>query len=230
MIIGTPAVRTAAPTAQDDDTLVALARERDEAAIRELIRRYNQRLFRAARAIVGNDGDAEDVVQAAYVSAFGHLDRFRGEARFATWLTRIAVNEALSRLRRRRPTVDLSQVDAASGSGQIIPFPTVQLPADPETEMSRIEIRALLERAVDGLPPAFHTVFVLRDVEGLSVEETAEQLSEKPATVRTRLFRARRLLRAAIEQEISGSFAGLFPFDGARCTAMADRVIAQLLV
>lgn len=212
----------------DDEALVMLARGQDEAAIRCLVRRHNQRLFRAARSIVGNDGEAEDVVQAAYVRAFSHLGEFRADARFSTWLTRIAMNEALGRLRRRRPMADIAEVDVATSLGRIIPFPTVQPTLDPEIEMSRLEVRALLERAIDDLPPAFRTVFVLRDVEGLSIEETADQLALRPETVRTRLHRARRQLRGAIEDEISGAFMTLFPFDGARCAGMADRVIAML--
>ena len=212
----------------DDEALVVLARHGDERAVRELVRRHNQRLFRAARSIVRNDGEAEDVVQAAYVRAFRHLDQFRGGARFSTWLTRIAINEATTRLRRRRPTVDVDAVDIAASAGTVIAFPTVRLPVDPEAEMSRTEIRALLERAIDDLPPIFRTVFVLRDIEGLSVEETAEQLHQKPVTVRTRLHRARQMLRATLEAEIAGSFGGLFPFDGQRCVAMADRVLVAL--
>ena len=213
--------------ALDDAALVVLAQRRDEPAIRCLVRRHNQRLFRAARSIVGNDGEAEDVVQATYVQAFSHLDGFRAEARFSTWLTRIAINEALGRLRRRRPTASVDEIDLAGTTGRIIPFPVPQ-PEDPEVAMSRTEIRAMLERAVDTLPPAFRSVFVLREVEGLSVEETAAQLDLRPETVGTRLFRARRMLRAAIEKQISGSFSTLFPFDGARCVAMADRVIEAM--
>lgn len=212
-----------------DTTLVALARTGDETAIRALIKRYNQRLFRAARAIVRNDAEAEDVVQASYVSAFTHLAGFRDEAGFSTWLTRIAINEAIGRLRRQRPTTDLEQVDLESAtSAQIIQFPTLQPQTNPETEMSRQEIREFLELAVDRLPPAFRAVFVLRDVEGLSVEETASFLSIKEETVRTRLHRARKLMRAAIEEQLSGAFAALFPFDGERCVHMADRVVAAL--
>ena len=212
-----------------DTTLVALARTGDETAIRALIKRYNQRLFRAARAIVRNDAEAEDVVQASYVSAFTHLAGFRDEAGFSTWLTRIAINEAIGRLRRQRPTTGLEQVDLESAtSAQIIQFPTLQPQTNPETEMSRQEIREFLELAVDRLPPAFRAVFVLRDVEGLSVEETASFLSIKEETVRSRLHRARKLMRAAIEEQLSGAFAALFPFDGERCVHMADRVVEAL--
>ena len=214
----------------DDMALVELARHRNELAIRTIVRRHNQRLFRAARAILRNDGDAEDVVQASYVKAFTHLENFRGEAQLSTWLTRIALNEALGRVRRQRPTTGIEQIDIESqrGGAQVIAFPTIQTPLDPETEMSRMEVRHLLERAVDELPALFRAVFVLRDIEGLSIEETALKLALKPETVKTRLHRARRLLRTAIEAQMSGAFASLFPFDGARCVGMADRVLAQL--
>jgi RNA polymerase sigma-70 factor (ECF subfamily) len=213
--------------ALEDGELVGLARARDEAAIRCLVRRHNQMLFRVARSILGSDGDAEDAVQAAYISAFRHLDGFRDEARFSTWLTRIVINEALSRRRRqRRPTVGLERVDI-EGRSQVIPFPGLDAP-DPEAEMSRKEVRTLLEHLIDKLPTPFRTAFVLREVEGMSVEDIAEQLDIQAETVRTRVFRARRLLRAAMEQEISWTFGALFPFAGTRCEAMAERVVAGL--
>lgn len=212
-----------------DTALVDLALHRHEQSIRTLIQRHNQRLFRAARAILRSDSEAEDVVQASYVKAFTHLDGFRGDAAFSTWLTRIALNEALGRVRARRPSVGIEHIEKqqAQAGGEIVLFPTGSV-ADPETEMSRTEIRILLEQAVDELPPLFRAVFVLRDVEGLDVEETASHLDIKPETVRTRLFRARRLLRTSIERQARGSFASLFPFDGARCASMADRVMQNL--
>jgi RNA polymerase sigma-70 factor (ECF subfamily) len=215
---------------QDDNVLVGLARQGDDFAIRTLVRRHNQRLFRVARSVLRNDGEAEDVVQASYVKAFTHLDGFRGEAQLSTWLTRITLNEALGRLRQRRPTTDLGQIDIeqSRNGGQIIQFPSMQMSLDPETEMSRVEIRQILEQAVDGLPAAFRSVFVMRDVEGMSIEETAAHLAIKPETVKTRLFRARRLMRTAIEEQMNGALSSLFPFDGARCVGMADRVLAEL--
>lgn len=209
----------------EDEQLVDLARAGNEDAIRTLVRRHNQLLFRTARSVVRNDAEAEDVVQAAYVKAFTHLEGFRGEARFSTWLTRIAINEAISRLRGRKRTVDLDQIDneAARGGAQVIQFPTSAV--DPENEASRREVRAILERAVDALPVGFRQVFVLREIQGLSTEETAEELAIKPETVKTRLHRARRMLRGGIEQQLSGAFSALFPFDGARCVSMADRVV-----
>jgi RNA polymerase sigma-70 factor (ECF subfamily) len=213
----------------DDGALVELARHRHEQAIRTLIQRHNQRLFRTARAILRSDSDAEDVVQASYVKAFTKLDSFRGEAAFSTWLTRIALNEALGQARARRPTVGIEHIEMqqTQAGGEVVLFPMPPA-ADPEAEMSRQEIRKLLEAAVDELPVIFRAVFVLRDVEGLSVEETASQLDVKPETVRTRLYRARRLLRTAIEQQVRGTFASLFPFDGARCASMGDRVMREL--
>jgi RNA polymerase sigma-70 factor (ECF subfamily) len=207
-----------------------MARARSEAAVREIVRRYNQRLFRAARSIVRGDAEAEDVVQAGYVRAFTHLDGFRGEAAFSTWLTRIVLNEALGRVRRRRQTTGLEAIEAAQigGGAQIIQFPLLQDHPDPETAMSRREVRELLEQAIDRLPDGFRAVFVLRDVEGLSAEETAEQLGIRPETVNTRLFRARRQLRERLAEQLMPALGALFPFDGARCVHMADRVVADL--
>lgn len=213
----------------DDSALVSLARDRHEGAIRTIVRRYNQRLFRVARAIVHNDADAEDVVQLSYVKAFRHLDGFRGEAQFSTWLTRIAVNEASGTLRSRKPLAAVEDLDlAAPDSARIIQFPLIKAQPDPEAEMSRTELRALLEQAVDTLPEGFRAVFVLRDIEGMSTEETAEHLAIRPETVKTRLHRARKLMREAIEDRLSDAFGTLFPFDGARCVHMADRVVAAL--
>lgn len=213
-----------------DAELVELARQGGENAIRTLIERNNQRLFRAARSVLRNDSEAEDVVQETYVKAFTALASFRGEASFSTWLTRIALNEAVSRLRRRRKNSDLEALDQAvsadAGLVSLFPLSLVPLPAD--TEAARSEMRLMLETAIDGLPEGFRTVFVLRDVEGLSTEETADHLALKPETVKTRLHRARRMLRAVLEEELRGSFAELYPFDGARCVHMADRVIAKL--
>jgi RNA polymerase sigma-70 factor (ECF subfamily) len=213
-----------------DAELVELARQGGENAIRTLIERNNQRLFRAARSVLRNDSEAEDVVQETYVKAFTVLKSFRGEASFSTWLTRITLNEAVSRLRRRRKNSDLEALDQAvsadAGLVSLFPLSLVPLPAD--TEAARSEMRQMLETAIDGLPEGFRTVFVLRDVEGLSTEETADHLALKPETVKTRLHRARRMLRAVLEEELRGSFAELYPFDGARCVHMADRVIAKL--
>lgn len=211
-----------------DNELVSLAKERDEDAVRILVRRYNQRLFRIARGIIRDDAEAEDVVQATYVRAFTHLDRFRGEAAFSTWLTRIALNEAYGRVRQKRPTVELSEIEAPTEGGQVIMFPMTPRPTDPETAASRQQARELLEAALDRLPETFRMVFILRELEELSIEETAAVLGIRPETVKTRLFRARRLMRTEIEKAVSAKFAELFPFAGSRCANMADKVIARL--
>lgn len=176
-----------------------------------------------------DDAEAEDVVQETYVRACQALSGFRGDASLSTWLTRIARNEALGRLRRRRPTADLEAIEAVQqGRGaSILMFPTAQ-GGDPEGAAARREIRRLLEEAIDDLPDVFRPVLVARDVDGLSVEETAEILGVRPETVRTRLHRARRLLRAALDQRLGDTLREAFPFDGARCERMTTAVLAQL--
>ena len=216
-----------ATSAESD--LVALARRRDEPAIRELVRRNNQRLFRVARAVLSDDAEAEDVVQETYVKAFTRLEGFEGRSQFSTWLTRIALNEAFGRRRRKRPTADLEAVEAAqTGGAELIPFPGSAVPLDPEASTSRREMHRLLEELVDHLPEIFRIVFVLRDIEEMSTEEVAAFLDINPATVKTRLFRARKLLREAMEARVSEGFGALYPFDGARCTRLADRVVEAL--
>ncbi|MFZ0851905.1 MAG: RNA polymerase sigma factor, partial [Hyphomicrobiaceae bacterium] len=160
-----------------DAELVQLARERNGDAFRIIMQRNNQRLYRVARSVVQDDSEAEDVVQEAYVRAFGSLGQFRGDSSLATWLTRITLNEALGRLRRQRHMVDLEVLDAEpSGKTQIIPFPLMPVAADPERAAAQRQIRNLIEGAIDDLPEIFRVVFVMRDVEGLSIEETADFL------------------------------------------------------
>lgn len=217
-------------TGLDDAALVKIARMGGENAIRELIARNNQRLFRVARSVLRDDAEAEDVVQEAYVRAFTTLEDFREESRFSTWLVRIALNEAFRRLRKRRMTTDLPSLDTAVSSdpGLVSLFPLSLVPLPADSEADRSQMRTLLERAIDRLPENFRIVFVLRDIEGLSIEETAAHLAIKPETVKTRQHRARRMLRVSIEAQLHATFAELYPFDGERCVSMADRVIAQL--
>jgi RNA polymerase sigma-70 factor (ECF subfamily) len=209
--------------------LVGLAQQGHREAFRVIIQRCNQRLFRVARAIVRNESEAEDVVQEAYARAFAKLGTFRGEASILTWLTRITLNEARGRLRTRRNTVDLDQIEVAqSQGGQVIPFPANADAETPEVNTARMQIRHLIEQAVDGLPPDFRVVFVMRDVEDCSIQETAEFLDIRPETVKTRLHRARRLLRIALDEKIGAGMKGAFPFLGARCRRMTDAVLAHL--
>jgi RNA polymerase sigma-70 factor (ECF subfamily) len=222
----------ASPRAQPeaDEKLVLRARAGDERAVRSLVQRHNRRLFRMARGILRDDGEAEDVVQETYVRAFTRLDRYRGEAAFGTWLSRIAMNEAYGRLRRRRPSVEWSDdgIGGEADRGRIILFPGACPPPEPESEASRGQVRAILEQAIDRLPEPFRLVLVLRDVEGLDVEETANLLGILPQTVKTRLFRARRLMRGEMEKALLPHFEETFPFDGQRCARMADRVALSL--
>ncbi len=213
-----------------DEELVSLARRGVESAFRSLIKRNNQRLFRIARAVLRDDAEAEDAVQETYMRAFTKLEAFRGDSAFSTWLTRIALNEALGRLRRRRPSARIEDLDtdAASAGGRVIMLPTSLTPPGADAEAGRSQVRELLERAIDELPQPFRVVFLLRDVEEMSVEETAAQLALRPETVKTRLFRARRLMRTAIERRLSSGFAELFPFNGRRCERLADRVIERM--
>lgn len=192
------------------------------------MQRYNRRLYRVARGVVGNDAEAEDAVQEAYLQAFAHLDDFRGEARLSTWLTRIVVNEALGRIRRRRELVELSLLDRMEdGQPRVLIFPGAPSASDPESDAGRAQLRRLLERTVDSLPPHFRSVFMMREIEEMSVEETAAQLGISPATVKTRLHRARRLLRQALDAQFVSTLKDAFPFDGLRCARIADRVMQR---
>lgn len=213
--------------AQDDPDwqLVAAARARDEAAIRELVRRMNPRLFRIARGILPSDAEAEEAVQEAYLAAFTHLDDFRGEARFSTWISRITINAARMQARRRRPDKDHAVSDEIRPSADVLAFPGAETA---ETGAARHQVRALLEEAVSRLAPELRLPFVLHEVEGQSILSVARDLDLNPITVRTRLFRARRRLRQALETRLRGGFDTVFPFDGARCAHMADHVIAVL--
>ena len=211
-----------------DEELVRRVRERDEAAVRALTQRYNRRLFRVARSILRDDAEAEDVVQEAYVRAFTGLDLFRGDASFGTWITRIAMNEALGRLRRRRPTVDWESYGENRAQTQIIDFPLSAASNDPEQTMAQSEIRAVLEHAIDELPDAFRAVFVARIVEGMSVEETADLYGLKPETVKTKLHRARLLLRETLDKKLGPALTTTFPFDGARCERLTEAVVRRI--
>jgi RNA polymerase sigma-70 factor, ECF subfamily len=207
------------------EDLVARARARDEAAVRAITTRYNRRLFRVARSILRDDAEAEDVVQETYVRAFTGLDMFRGDAAFGTWITRIAMNEALGRLRKRRPTVNWETFVETRSQAQIIDFPVSAACNDPEKTMAQDEIRVVLEKAIDELPDSFRAVFVARIVEGMTVEETADLFGLKPETVKTRLHRARTLLRDTLDKQLGPALTNTFPFGGQRCDAMTEKMV-----
>jgi RNA polymerase sigma-70 factor, ECF subfamily len=212
----------------DDAALAARALAGEGEAFRTIMRAHNRRLYRIARGVVRDDAEAEDVVQAAYVRAFTHLGSFRAEASLGTWLARIVMNEALGRLRTRRPTVDLAALEGPRAEAQILQFPHAARAEDPERSMAQREILELVEEATDALPDIFRIVFVTRVIEGMNVEETAALLDLPPATVNTRLHRARKLVRERLEGRIGPVLMDAFPFAGRRCERTVAAVMARL--
>lgn len=217
-------------SALKDEDLVLHAQDGNPDAFRIIMQRHNRRLYRVARGVTGNDIEGEDVVQESYLHAFAHLDAFRGEARLSTWLTRIVLNEAMGRLRRRRSIVELSVWEQMEGAqAQIVMFPQPQQASqDPEAEAGRAQLRRIVEQAVDDLPEAFRSVFIMRELEEMSIEETAAHLGIRPETVKTRLHRARRLLQKALRARFVATLKDAFPFDGSRCNRIAERVMQRL--
>lgn len=209
-----------------DSELVRLAIQGNTHAFELIMRRHNRLLFRTVRSIVKNDAEAEDVLQEAYVKIWRSLGTFRDDAKLSTWLARIAINEALGRLRRHRATV--IPLDAQGISIRDDSVLEQHRPDHPESHVMSTQMRQLLETRIDALPDAFRTVFVLRAVQELSVEETALALDIPEATVRTRFFRARSLLREALARDIDVATADAFAFDGTRCDRIVAKVIEQL--
>jgi RNA polymerase sigma-70 factor (ECF subfamily) len=222
-----PARRLNKP-ANDEADLIRRAQARDEAAIRTIIKANNRRLYRIARGILRDDSEAEDVVQETYVRVLTRLDDFRGESSIATWLSRVAMNEALGRLRKRRPTIPFETTTNDTSMARIIHFPLMTASDDPEKTMAQREIQHVVERAVDELPDAFRMVFITRVIEGMSVEETAELLKLRMMTVKTRLHRARRMLRDSVERQIGPITMDAFPFAGRRCDRLTEAVLKRL--
>jgi RNA polymerase sigma-70 factor, ECF subfamily len=211
-----------------DTELLRLAREAEPAAFRSLIRRHDRYLYRIARSVLLDDEEAEDVVQETFVRAFTHLVDFRGDASLSTWLTRIAFNEALRRRRQRRRIVRLDDLVSAIGcSEKQFDKSTMTAPdLDPERATAQHQIRSVLERAIDDLPDSFRTVFVMRDIEEASTEETASVLGIRPQTVKTRLHRARRRLRDALASKSRQFSKMLFHSNGTDATGWSsDRSI-----
>jgi RNA polymerase sigma-70 factor (ECF subfamily) len=209
------------------DTLAARIAAGDHAAFESLMRSHNGRLFRIARAILRDDAEAEDALQDAYLDAYRRISDFRGDAQLATWLTRIVINHALMRVRRQRRHRSVVPFDGArTSSGELLAAGIEDPAAESPTDVAmRGEVRRLLERRIDELPGAFRTVFVMREVEDMTVEETAAALGIPAATVRSRLFRARGLLRAALAQDVDAATVEVFGFAGERC----DRIVARVL-
>jgi RNA polymerase sigma-70 factor (ECF subfamily) len=206
-----------------DAELLAGMRAGNSAAFAALMRRNNQRLYRLARGFLRDDLEAEEAVHDGYVSAFTHLDGFRGGSSLATWLARIVSNEALARLRRRRPTVDIGEMSETLSATDSLLTSTAE--PTPEQAIARQEIRSAIEKAVDELPPYFRSVFVLRAIEQMSVEETASCLGIPGDTVKTRFHRANKLLRQALTIQFGAVFDDMYLFLGARC----DRLVVTVL-
>jgi len=204
-----------------DDALVHRILAGESALFEHIMRRHNQRVFRAARAILKDDAEAEDVMQETYTRAFAHLGQFRGEAQLGTWLVRIAVHEAFARVRSRRRLAPLPPDDTVEALS-MFDRPT---PIDPEHEANNAELRRLLERAIDELPETYRTVFVLREVEGLSTATTAECLGVSEEVVKTRLSRARLKLRDGLYERAGVVASAAFTFVAERC----DRIVAAVL-
>ena len=213
-----------------DEDLVALARAGHSTAFAAIMTRYNQRVYRVARGIVRDEAEAEDALQEAYVLAFAALPGFRGEAALGTWLTRIVMNEALGRIRRRRRTEALEALDHSemTGGPYLRMFPGLNTAPNPEVAAARSEVRRLLQGAIDDLPQPFRLVFVMRDIEEMSIDETAANLDIRPQTVKTRLHRARRLLRKNLDDKLSTALKDTFPFRGACCARITRSVLARL--
>lgn len=223
------ATATAAHPMSDADLALRIGAG-DQHAFVLLMRRHNQTLFRVARSILRDDTEAQDALQDAYLQAFRAIGNFRGEARLSTWLTRIVVNEAIARSRKRSRQAevailhpggepDIEEAEAGMDANH---------PDSPEASAMRSQARALLEQSLDALPEAFRTVFVLRAVEEMSGEEVAACLGIPEATVRTRFFRARSMLRAALASQMDLAVEDAFSFDGARCDGIVSAVLARL--
>lgn len=197
-----------------DEELVRRIIDGETALFELIVRRYNQRLFRTARAILRDDNAAEDAIQEAYLRAFAKLDQFAGEAKFSTWLTKIAVYEALGRLRRAKLEEELAE--------------TMDAEPNPERAAYGRELQSAIERAVDSLPPMYRTIFVMREVDELSVAETADCLGITQENVKTRLHRARTLLRSRLEQAIGSATIHAFSYLGSRCDRMTAAVMQRI--
>lgn len=213
--------------AEDDASVVRRVLTGDPLAFAFLMRRYNRRLYRLARAILGNEAEAEDALQEAYLNAYRRLQQFRGDSSLATWLSRLVVNECLGRMRRSARRQSVIPLLPSAGDGELEAVPSDE-GGSPDAAADRAQMKAILERRIDALPEAFRAVFVLRSVEELSVEETAECLGIPAETVRSRHFRAKSLLREALAREIDIAERSLWQFAGERCDEIVARVLLRL--
>lgn len=218
-----PAPLTAQSELQDE-VVVSRVLAGETALFEILMRRYNQRLYRVSRVILRDDGEAEDVMQDAYVRAYEHLNQFAGKAAFSTWLTRIAIHEALARKRRRGR---MEELDALTANGDNMPI-LKSSALTPEAGTAQAETRQLLEDAIDRLPENYRTVVMLREVEEMSVAETAESLGVTDAVVKTRLHRAHAMLRKDLYSRARGRATDLYQFHAVRCDRVVKAVFERI--
>lgn len=206
-----------------DEELVERARQNDPAAFELLMRRHNQRLYRVVRSLLHDSAEIEDVIQHSYLAAFLHLDQFEGTARWSTWICRIAINEALARLRQRGRFVSMDAVsektmaNISSGPG-----------GDPERSAAGREFRVLVEHAIDKLPEIYRSVLIMREIEGMTTAETAAVLEVEPEVVKTRLHRARAALRSTVEDKMGEQMKNAYSFGNERCDRVVHAVLARL--
>lgn len=215
------------PLAEDDVSIARRIAGGDHVAFERLMRRYNRRLYRLARAVLKDAAEADDVLQDAYLSAYQSLRHFRGDAALSTWLSRLVLNECSSRLRRNHRRQNVIPMVSSTNSPEVDTV-AAQDSELPDHATGREQIRDLLEHKLDELPEAFRVVFVLRSVEELSVQDTAQTLDIPEDTVRSRHFRARSLLREALAKEIDLAERDVFEFGGRHCDSVIARVLARL--
>lgn len=210
---------------RDDSDLVGLARAGSHLAFRTLVERNNQRLYRVAKAVIDDEAEIDDVLQESLLRAYSGLKQFREDASFSTWVTRIVLNEAFGRLRKARGRPRLVP-DSQSSDGHAPMWQTDSL--DPEAAAALADVRRLLESAIACLPEPFRLVFIMRDIEEMRVEEVALSLEIKEETVKTRLHRARRLLRKTLNEKLGSALSDTFPFLGTRCMRTTESVMARI--
>jgi RNA polymerase sigma-70 factor (ECF subfamily) len=220
---------SATPAALSDGEIVTRVQAGERALFELLMRRHNQRVYRAVRAVVKLEADVEDVMQQAYINAFIHLHQFERRAQFSTWLIRIALNEAFSRRRKMRLMVPAGGDTATTGDRDGDSMDRLTSPeADPERQAYAQELHRVLEAAVDALPDTYRAVFMLRDIEGLSTSETGAGLGLGEEAVKTRLHRARAIIRRTISAQIGATFSGAFEFHAPRCDRVVSHVLAAI--
>jgi RNA polymerase sigma factor (sigma-70 family) len=223
----TDAHAAALQTSEDEPSIVRRIAAGDRSAFEILVRRYNRRLYRLARATLRNDAEAEDALQDAYIRAYRSIGQFRGDAALSTWLSRLVLNECLGRLRRDARRQNVVPLVSSSADKDLTESVAANTPL-PEDSVGRAQVRSVLERKVDELPEAFRAVFILRSVEELSVEETAQCLDIPEATVRSRHFRAKGLLRESLARDVDLAERDLFDFGAEHCDRVTAKVLAAI--